>query len=90
MPVSIHDVAQRSGVSVATVSRSFTAPQTVREATRSRVLEAAGQLGYRPNRAAQGLITGRTGNIGVIVPDLGNPYFQGVLKGAQGRAREAD
>ncbi|MFL5859161.1 MAG: LacI family DNA-binding transcriptional regulator [Solirubrobacteraceae bacterium] len=90
MPVSIHDVARRSGVSVATVSRSFTAPQTVREATRLRVLEVAGQLGYRPNRAAQGLITGRTGNIGVIVPDLGNPYFQGVLKGAQARAREAD
>ncbi len=90
MRASIHDVAQRSGFSVATVSRSFTAPDTVREATRTRVLEAAEALGYRPNRAARGLITGRTGNLGVIVPDLGNPYFQGVLKGAQARAREAD
>src|SRR6185312_998679 len=45
---------------------------------------------YRPNRAARGLITGRTGNVGVIVHDLANPYFQGVLKGAQARAREAD
>lgn len=86
----IHDVAQRAGVSVATVSRSYTAPDTVREATRTRVLDAAAALGYRPNRAARGLITGRTGNIGVIVPDLGNPYFQGVLKGAQARARTAD
>jgi DNA-binding LacI/PurR family transcriptional regulator len=90
MAAGIHDVAQRSGVSVATVSRSFTAPHTVREATRVRVLGAAAELGYRPNRAARGLITGRTGNIGVVVPDLGNPYFQGVLKGAQARAREAD
>jgi DNA-binding LacI/PurR family transcriptional regulator len=89
-PVGIHDVAERAGVSVATVSRSYTAPHTVREVTRSRVLEVAATLGYRPNRAARGLITGVTGNIGVIVPDLGNPYFQGVLKGAQARAREAD
>ena len=90
MAVGIHDVAHRAGVSVATVSRSFTAPETVRATTRSKVLEVAAALGYRPNRAARGLITGRTGNIGVIVPDLGNPYFQGVLKGAQARAREAD
>jgi DNA-binding LacI/PurR family transcriptional regulator len=90
MPVNIHDVADRAGVSVATVSRSFTAPETVREATRVKVLEIAAGLGYRPNRAARGLITGRTGNIGLIVPDLGNPYFHGVLKGAQQRAREAD
>jgi DNA-binding LacI/PurR family transcriptional regulator len=90
MRASIHDVARRAGVSVATVSRSYTVPETVREATRARVLQAAAALGYRPNRAARGLITGRTGNVGVIVPDLGNPYFQGVLKGAQARAREAD
>jgi DNA-binding LacI/PurR family transcriptional regulator len=90
MPASIHHVAQRAGVSVATVSRSYTVPDAVREATRARVLQAAEALGYQPNRAARGLITGRTGNVGVIVPDLGNPYFQGVLKGAQARAREAD
>ena len=83
MPASIHDVAQRSGVSVATVSRSFTAPDTVRETTRVRVLSAAAELGYRPNRAARGLITGRTGNIGIIVPDLGQPVLPG---GAQGRS----
>ncbi len=90
MPASIHAVAARAGVSVATVSRSLTAPRTVRENTRARVLVAAAELGYEPNRAARGLITGRTGNIGVIAPDLGNPYFHAVLKGAQARAREAD
>jgi LacI family transcriptional regulator, galactose operon repressor len=90
MPAGIHDVARRAGVSVATVSRSYTVPEAVREATRERVLRTAAELGYQPNRAARGLITGRTGNVGVIVPDLANPYFQGVLKGAQARAREAD
>jgi DNA-binding LacI/PurR family transcriptional regulator len=77
-------------VSVATVSRSFTSPASVAAGTRERVLAVAADLHYAPNRAARGLITGRTGNVGVIVPDLGNPYFHAVLKGAQARARQAD
>ncbi len=89
-PSTIKDVARAAGVSVATVSRALGAPGMVHDATRSRVLEAASSLGYRPNRAARSLITGRTGNLGVIVPDLGNPYFHSVLKGAQARARAAD
>lgn len=83
-------MARAAGVSVATVSRSFTVPDTVATATRERVLAAAAELHYEPNRAARGLITGRTGNVGVIVPDLGNPYFHAVLKGVQARARQAD
>jgi DNA-binding LacI/PurR family transcriptional regulator len=72
------------------VSRSFTVPDSVASATRARVLAVAAELHYEPNRAARGLITGRTGNVGVIVPDLGNPYFHAILKGAQARARQAD
>lgn len=72
------------------MSRSFTVPQRVARATRERVLAIATELRYEPNRAARGLITGRTGNVGVIVPDLGNPYFHAVLKGAQARARQSD
>lgn len=90
MAVTIQDVAREAGVSVSTVSRSFTAPDLVREETRHFVLQTAERLGYRPNRAARGLITGRTGNLGVIVPDLSNPFFPTVLKGIQSRAREAD
>jgi DNA-binding LacI/PurR family transcriptional regulator len=62
----------------------------VQPETRQRVERAAAELGYAPNRAARGLITGRTGNIGLIVPDLTNPFFPGVVKGVQARAREAD
>lgn len=90
MAVTIRDVAAVAGVSAATVCRALTTPERVRPATRARVLQAASELGYSPNRAARGLITGRTGNIGIIVPDLSNPFFPGVVKGAQARAREAD
>jgi DNA-binding LacI/PurR family transcriptional regulator len=90
VPVTIQDVAREAGVSVSTVSRAFTVPEMVRDETRHYVLETAERLGYRPNRAARGLITGKTGNLGVIVPDLSNPFFPIVLKGVQSRAREAD
>ena len=88
--VTINDVAATVGVSVSTVSRSFTNPDSVRGNTRERVLEVARELGYTPNRAARGLITGKTGNIGVVVPDVANPFFSAVLKGVNARAREAD
>jgi DNA-binding LacI/PurR family transcriptional regulator len=88
--VTIRDVAREAQVSVATVSRALSSPDLVRPATRDRVLTAATQLGYQPNRAARGLITGKTGNLGILVPDLNNPFFTGVLKGVQARARQAD
>ncbi|WP_326999894.1 LacI family transcriptional regulator [Dactylosporangium sp. NBC_01737] len=90
MPVTIKDVARVAGVSPSTVSRALTTPALVQADTRSRVERAAAELGYQPNRAARGLITGRTGNIGLIVPDLTNPFFPGVVKGVQSRARESD
>ncbi|WP_432521413.1 LacI family DNA-binding transcriptional regulator [Kineococcus sp. SYSU DK006] len=89
MAVTIHEVARRAGVSVSTVSRALAVPDLVRASTRDRVLAVAEELGYQPNRAARGLITGRTGNIGVVVPDVANPFFSAVLKGAHARAREA-
>ncbi|HEX7490943.1 MAG TPA: LacI family DNA-binding transcriptional regulator [Candidatus Limnocylindrales bacterium] len=87
---SIREVARRANVSPATVSRAFSEPGLVRQETLARVLAVAEELRYRPSRAARSLTTGKTGNIGVIVPDLGNPFFPAILKGAQARAREAD
>jgi DNA-binding LacI/PurR family transcriptional regulator len=89
VPVTIHDVAKRAQVSPSTVSRALSASHLVRGTTRDRVLAAARELGYRPNPAAQSLITGRTGNIGIVVPDLSNPFYTGVLRGVQARARQA-
>jgi DNA-binding LacI/PurR family transcriptional regulator len=87
---SIRDVARLANVSAATVSRAFAEPGLVRQETLRRVLAVAEELRYRPSRAARSLTTGKTGNIGVIVPDLGNPFFSAILKGGQARAREAD
>src|SRR5689334_23547423 len=86
--VTIHDVARRARVSVATVSRALGDPQLVRESTRDRVLRAAKQLDYHPNRAARSLVTGKTGNLGIIVPDLNNPFYPSVVRGAQARRSE--
>jgi len=90
VPATIRDVARAAGVSPSTVSRVFTMPDIVSEATRTAVCQAADRLAYAPNRAARGLITGRTSNLGVIVPDLANPFFPGVVKGVQARAHDAD
>jgi DNA-binding LacI/PurR family transcriptional regulator len=90
MAVTIKDVARLAGVSPATVCRALSTPERVKTETRERVQRAVDDLGYSPNRAARGLITGRTGNIGLVVPDLANPFFPGVVKGIQARAREAD
>jgi LacI family transcriptional regulator len=87
--VTIRDVARQAQVSVATVSRALTSPDLERATTRERVLAVAADLGYQPNLAARGLITGKTGNIGIVVPDLNNPFFTGVLKGVQNQARMA-
>lgn len=81
------DVARRAGVSISTVSRALTSPRMVAEGTRIRVRIAAEELGYRPNRAARQLATGRTGTIGMVVPDLANPYFSSLVKAVQARAR---
>ena len=90
MPATIRDVARASGVHISTVSRTFSAPHLVNPETRSRVLACAEQLGYRPNRAARALITGRTHNIGLIVADIANPFFPPLIKAAESQARSRD
>ena len=90
MPATIRDVARASGVHISTVSRTFSAPHLVNVETRSRVLACAEELGYRPNRAARALITGRTCNIGLIVADIANPFFPPLIKAAESQARKHD
>jgi len=90
MAVTITDVARAAGVSASTVSRALSVPDKVDPRTRERVLRVAEHLGYQPNRAARGLITGRTGNIGLILPDLANPFFPSLVKSIQHHAHRAD
>lgn len=85
--VTVHDVARAAGVSISTVSRALASPERVAAETRDRVTRAAAELGYRPNHAASGLRMGRTQAVGLLVPDLENPYFASVTKAVQARAR---
>jgi len=88
--VTIRDVANLAGVHISTVSRTFSAPHLVNEETRRRVTEAAVALRYQPNRAARGLITGRTYQLGLIVADIANPFFPLLIKAAQAEAARSD
>lgn len=88
--MTILDVAERAGVHAGTVSRTLSSPNRVAPATRERVEAAVRDLGFVPNRAARGLITGRTGNLAVIVPDITNPYFSSMVRSVQRAAGEAD
>lgn len=73
--ITMEDVARRAGVSVMTVSNVVNSHPHVREATRQRVLAAIDELGYRVNTTARSLRQGRTGVIGLAVPEIDRPYF---------------
>ena len=72
---TIIDVARVAGVSRQTVTRALNGMRDVSDATRQRVVEVAASLNYRPNRAAQHLVSGRTTTLGLVVDDLRNPYY---------------
>jgi LacI family transcriptional regulator, repressor for deo operon, udp, cdd, tsx, nupC, and nupG len=78
---TIHDVAREAGVAASTVSRAFSHPDRLSAATVERVLGIAARLGYRPNPLARALPTGRTMTIALLVPDITNPFFFGIIRG---------
>jgi DNA-binding LacI/PurR family transcriptional regulator len=87
--MTIRDVAARAGVSPATVSRVFSQPEAVAPETRKRVLIAAEELRYAPNPVARSLARRRTGNLGIVVPDIANSFSAMIIKTAQQEARRA-
>lgn len=88
----MEDVAARAGVSQPTVSLVLGRNPEARVAadTRERVFRAAEELGYRPNLLARGLVRQRSFALGVIVPDLSNPFFADVVSGTERVAAEED
>ena len=86
---TIKMVAERAGVSTATVSRALSEPDLVQPETRRKVQEAIDALGYVPNFAAKSLRTLRTRKILVMVPDVSNPFFAEVIRGAEDAAQAA-
>lgn len=92
--VSLKDIAQKCGVSVATVSKALNGHSDIGEDTRKRVVEVAREMGYVPNAVAKALKTDRTYNIGVLFVDeagsgLTHDYFSHVLDGFKRQVEEA-
>jgi LacI family transcriptional regulator, repressor for deo operon, udp, cdd, tsx, nupC, and nupG len=86
---SIVDVAERAGVSVATVSRALRDMPNVSKATRERVLKAASELQYTASPLASGLVTGRVRAVGVVLPYAGRWFFAEAVRGIEEALREA-
>lgn len=84
--VTIADVAREAGVSVMTVSRVINHKGEISESTRNRVQQAIDRLQYRPSAIARSLSTQRTKTIGLVVPDISNPFFPEIVRGAENTA----
>jgi LacI family transcriptional regulator len=78
---TIKDVAKRAGVGIATVSRTLHNSSRLSPDTAKRVRQAIEELGYRPNTHAQSLASGRSHMLGLVVSDISNPFFPGLVKG---------
>ncbi len=86
--VTIADVARLAGVSAMTVSRVINAKSGVRDSTRLRVERAIAQLEFQPSQAARTLTTRRSRTLGLLVPDITNPFFPDIVRGAEDVAWE--
>jgi LacI family transcriptional regulator len=85
---TIREVAREAGVSVATVSHALSGKRPVSARTRGRIARAVERLGYRPNTIAAAMTTGRTQTLGVVVPDIANPFFGELLAAIERTAAE--
>ena len=86
--VTIYQVAQAAGVSLATVSRVINKKGNVTEETRERVESTIARLGYKPSGLAQALATNKTTNIGVVIPSANYVYISNMLNGITDVAKE--
>src|SRR5947209_15161014 len=85
--ITIRDVARAANVSISTVSHVLSGKRPTSAATRERVEDVIKELGYRPNSVAQSLVWRRPFALGLIIPDITNPYFPAFALGAEDRVR---
>lgn len=83
--VTIYDIAERAGVSIATVSRVFNKHPRVSDLTREKVIQVADEMGYQPHVSARNLAQRKTHLISAVIPMMTNYFFVEVLRGLQGR-----
>jgi LacI family transcriptional regulator len=90
MAVTLKDIAERAGVTSATVSMVINNKPNISEATRKKVLKIAAELNYYPNAIARGLATRRSNSIGVIVPNLASSFVVRILQGIKSTNRDIE
>ncbi|MGI6776867.1 MAG: LacI family DNA-binding transcriptional regulator [Acetivibrionales bacterium] len=83
MAVTIKDIAERTGYTIATVSRALNSSDLVRQKTKEKIIRVAQEMGYIRNEVARGLATRQMPAVGIIIPDITNPYFPALVKGIQ-------
>ncbi|MEK3888167.1 LacI family DNA-binding transcriptional regulator [Bacillus sp. FSL K6-3431] len=88
MKVTIYDVAKKAGVSIATVSKVINNTGNMRETTRKKVSEIMKQMNYRPNLMASALSGKGTETLGLLVPDISNPFFSAMARTIEDCAHE--
>lgn len=88
MQATIKDIARMANVSITTVSRALNKEGGVSEKTREKILQIAKELNYRPNRLARSLVTKRTNTIGIILPDITNPFFPEIVRAVEDTANK--
>ncbi|ADG75865.1 transcriptional regulator, LacI family [Cellulomonas flavigena DSM 20109] len=86
---TLRDVAAAAGVAVSTASRALTRPGRVNAGTADRVVAVAKELGYIPSASARALLSGRTATVALVLPDVTNPFFFGLVRGTGARLRES-
>lgn len=88
MGVTIKDVAKEANVSITTVSRVLNDKPDVNDDTKKKIKKIIEELNYKPNDIARGLVLNKTNTIGLIIPDIANPFFPGVARGVEDIARK--
>jgi len=88
--ITIRDIAKKANVSATTVSRVLNDSGYVKEETKQAILKAIEELNYVPSAVARSLSKSETNTIGVVVPDLSNPFFSDIVRGINNKADETD
>lgn len=84
--ITIKDIAKKTGVSYTTVSRALNGKPGVNQSTMELILAEAKRMGYQPNGIARGLVKKYTNTIGLIIPDITNPFFPAIARGVEDEA----
>jgi LacI family transcriptional regulator len=88
MGVTIKDIAKEANVSVTTVSRVLNNKPDVGDDTRAKILKIIDEMNYNPNSVARGLVMQKTHTIGLIIPDISNPFFPQIVRAVEDKAQE--